>query len=117
MAAQLKSYQNEKENLLALIDEESEGKTELQRQMSKLNAEIQQWKARFESEGLAKLDEIEDAKRKLFQRVQELQEQLESANGKVGSLEKIRHKLLGDLDDVQVDIERVRVIFNENDNH
>lgn len=30
--------------------------------MSKLNAEIQQWKARFESEGLAKLEEIEENK-------------------------------------------------------
>lgn len=44
------------------MDEESEGKADLQRQISKLNAEIQQWKARFESEGLAKVDEIEDAK-------------------------------------------------------
>lgn len=32
------------------------------RQMSKLNAEIQQWKAKFEGEGLARLEEIEETK-------------------------------------------------------
>lgn len=62
MAAQIKNYQHENDNLREQMDEEGEGKGELQRQISKLNAEIQQWKARFESEGLAKVDEIEDAK-------------------------------------------------------
>lgn len=46
-------------------------------------------------------------RRKLQQRVQELQEQVEGANGKIGSLEKVRHKLLGEIDDAQVDVERV----------
>lgn len=44
------------------------------------------------------------------QRVQEMQEQLEGANVKVGSLEKVRHKLLGEIDDAQVDVERVITI-------
>lgn len=53
------------------------------RQVSKLNAEIQQWKARFESEGLVKLEEIEEAKRKLQQKVQDLTDANEAANTKV----------------------------------
>jgi len=43
----------------------------------------------------------------LHQRVQDLTEQLEAANAKIASLEKVRHKLLGDIDDAQVDVERV----------
>ncbi|CAF4629217.1 unnamed protein product, partial [Rotaria magnacalcarata] len=33
------------------LEEEQEGRTEFQRQVSKLNAEVQQWRSRYESEG------------------------------------------------------------------
>ncbi|KAK0408652.1 hypothetical protein QR680_004074 [Steinernema hermaphroditum] len=104
--AQLKNLQHENDNLREQLEEEQEGKAECLRQISKLNAEIQQWKARFESEGLLKMEEIEEAKRKLQQKVQELTEVNEVAYTKIGSLEKTRHKLMGDLDDAQVDVER-----------
>lgn len=50
---------------------------------------------------------IDNFRRKLSQKVQEYQEQLEQANVKIASLDKARHKLLGELDDAQVDVERV----------
>lgn len=56
------------------VEEEQEGKAEAFRQISKLNAEIQQWKTRFEGEGLLKADELEDAKRRQQQRISELEE-------------------------------------------
>lgn len=62
LAAQVKNFEHENDSLRDQLDTESEAKAELLRQISKQNAEIQQWKARFESEGLAKLDEIEEAK-------------------------------------------------------
>ncbi|OZC08600.1 hypothetical protein X798_04403 [Onchocerca flexuosa] len=66
LAAQVKNLEHQNDNLRIHADEESEvvqhGKAECLRQMSKLNAEIQQWKARFEGEGLAKMEEIEEAK-------------------------------------------------------
>lgn len=34
------------------LEEEQEVKVELQRQVSKLNAEVQQWRAKYESESL-----------------------------------------------------------------
>ncbi|VDL76370.1 unnamed protein product [Nippostrongylus brasiliensis] len=96
-----RSYDEEARERQALA-----AQAELLRQISKQNAEIQQWKARFESEGLAKLDEIEEAKRKLQGKVQELTDANEMAFAKIGSLEKTRHKLMQDLDDAQVDVER-----------
>ena len=33
------------------LDEEQESKADLQRQVTKLNAEVQQWRAKYESEG------------------------------------------------------------------
>lgn len=62
LAAQLRNAQHEADSLREQLEAEAEGKSELQRQMSKANGEIQQWKARFENEGLSKIDEIEEAK-------------------------------------------------------
>jgi myosin heavy chain 6/7 len=106
LAAQLKNAQHENESLREQLDDEQESKAEGMRQIQKLNAEIQQWKARFESEGLVRLEEIEEAKRKLQQKVQDLTDANEAANTKIASLEKTRHKLLGEIDDAQVDVER-----------
>ncbi|KAL3101299.1 hypothetical protein niasHT_028055 [Heterodera trifolii] len=106
LAGQLKNVQHENDSLREQLDDEQEGKAECLRQISKLNAEIQQWKARFESEGLVKMEEIEEAKRNLQKKVQELTDANEAANTKIASLEKTRHKLMGDLDDAQVDVER-----------
>lgn len=44
------------------MDEEQDSKTELQRLVSKANAEAQQWRARYEGEGMNRSEELEEAK-------------------------------------------------------
>lgn len=44
------------------LEEEQESKADLQRQLSKANAEVQLWRNKYESEGLARLEELEDSK-------------------------------------------------------
>lgn len=44
------------------IDEELNKKTELQRLLSKANAEAQQWRARYEGEGMNRSEELEEAR-------------------------------------------------------
>ncbi len=40
------------------LEEEQEGKADLQRQISKLSSEVQQWRSRYESEGKSFIDQI-----------------------------------------------------------
>lgn len=44
------------------LEEESEAKSEIQRQLSKNNAEAQLWRTKYESEGVARTEELEEAK-------------------------------------------------------
>ena len=44
------------------FEEEQESKSDLQRQLSRAKNEAQQWRSRFETEGTAKADELEEAK-------------------------------------------------------
>jgi hypothetical protein len=50
------------DSLREQLEEEAERKNEALRAVSKANNEVLQWRARFESEGLSKTDEVEDAK-------------------------------------------------------
>lgn len=43
------------------IEEEQEGKADLQRQLSKANSEVQAWRTKFDSEG-SRVEELEDSK-------------------------------------------------------
>lgn len=95
------------------IEDEMESKNEVLRQLSKANAEIQQWKTRFEGEGLLKADELEDAKKRQQQKINELIEALDAANSKIASLDKTRSRLVNDLDDAQVDVERANGYANQ----
>lgn len=44
------------------LEEEQESRSDLQRQLSKANAEAQNWRSKFESEGQARTEELEEAK-------------------------------------------------------
>lgn len=52
MSAQCKNYQHELDQMRDQVDQEVEAKNEIMRQLSKANAEINQWRSRFENEGL-----------------------------------------------------------------
>ena len=51
LASQIRNLTADLEQAREQLDEEQEGKVELQRQVTKLNSEVQQWRAKYESEG------------------------------------------------------------------
>ena len=89
------------------IEEESERKSDTLKALSKASAEIQLWKSKFETEGLARIDELEGSRQKLTARLTEAEETIESLNQKVAGTEKTKHRLEGELEDLQMEYERV----------
>jgi chromosome segregation ATPase len=56
--------------------------------------------------GLMNSEEVEEAKRKTTTRIKDLQEQREAANARLANLEKQRARMMGELDDAQIEVER-----------
>lgn len=94
------------------IDEEGEGKADLQRQLSKANAEVVTWRTKYESEGLARLEELEESKKKLQLKLQEADEHIEQLNVKCSGLEKTKQRLAGELEDMSIEVERATALAN-----
>lgn len=62
LQGEVRNLNSDLDALREQLEEELEGKSDLQRQLSKANTEIQQWRAKFESEGTARADELEESK-------------------------------------------------------
>merc|ERR1711936_331440 len=107
LLARFKNLNTELENLRERFEEESEKKSDALKALSKAQAEMQLWKSKFETEGLGRIDELEGSKSKLTARLAEAEETIDSLNQKVAATEKTKHRLETELEDLQLEYERV----------
>merc|ERR1739844_251771 len=107
LLSKFKNITTELENLRERIEEESEKKSDALKALSKAQAEVQLWKSKFETEGLGRIDELESSKQKLTARLGEAEETIDTLNQKVASTEKTKHRLETELEDLQLEYERV----------
>ncbi|CAF92967.1 unnamed protein product, partial [Tetraodon nigroviridis] len=106
LAHAVQSARHDCDLLREQLEEEQEAKAELQRALSRANAEVSTWRSRYESDGIQRAEELEEAKKKLVQRLQEAEEAVEAANAKSSSLEKTKQRLQAEMEDLMVDLER-----------
>ncbi|XP_034240472.1 myosin heavy chain, muscle isoform X19 [Thrips palmi] len=112
LLGKFRNLEHDLDNLREQVEEEAEGKADLQRQLSKANAEAQLWRSKYESEGVARAEELEEAKRKLQARLAEAEETIESLNQKVVALEKTKQRLATEVEDLQLEVDRATAIAN-----
>lgn len=105
-----RSIEHDLDSVREQIEEEQEGKADLQRQLSKANAEVQLWRSKYESEGLARLEELEETKRKLDAKLQEAMETIDQLNSKTSGLEKTKSRLQGELEDMTIEVEKANAL-------
>ncbi|XP_040904980.1 myosin-7B-like [Toxotes jaculatrix] len=88
------------------LEEEQEAKAELQRALSKANAQMAQWRAKYETDAVLRIEELEDAKKKLVVKLQTVEEAVEASQAKCSSLEKTKLRLQTEIEDLTVELER-----------
>merc|ERR1719500_265300 len=107
LLGKMKNLQHELNVLKEHLDEEYEAKQEVERQLSKAFADIQLWKTRYETEGVARSEEIERDKNKVVGRLAEAEDTIQSLQEKIASLEKSKAKNKAELDDLTAECERL----------
>ncbi|XP_026209776.1 myosin-8-like isoform X3 [Anabas testudineus] len=106
LAHSLQSSRHDCELLREQYEEEQEAKAELQRCLSKANSDLAHWRTKYETDAIHRTEELEEAKKKLAQRLQESEEMTEVANVKCASLEKTKQRLQAEVEDLMVELER-----------
>merc|ERR1740131_457584 len=106
LLGKMRNLQHELEVMKEHLDEEYEAKMEIERQLSKAFADIQLWKTRYETEGVARAEEIERDKSKVAGRLAEAEDTIQSLQEKIASLEKAKARSKAELDDLTSECER-----------
>lgn len=101
-----RNLEHDIDGLREQLEEESEAKADLQRLYGKAHNEAQMWRSKYETEGVARAEELEAARMKLAARLEEAESQIEQLNLKNLNLLKTKDKLTLDLEEVQVILDR-----------
>ncbi|XP_015250028.1 PREDICTED: myosin-7B-like [Cyprinodon variegatus] len=92
--------------LTGQLEDEQEAKAELQKALSKANSQVVEWRTKYETQAVLKIEELEEAKKKLVVKLQTAEEAVEAAQAKCSSLEKTKQRLQADNDDLTAQLER-----------
>merc|ERR1712106_997834 len=100
-------FRNLEHDILTLreqLDFSGEEKSDILRQLSRANAEAQMYRAKYESEGLVRAEELEAQRQKLQARLEEAEKMIEVMCSIIFStLEKIKLRLTTDLEAMHAD--------------
>ncbi|KAK7078910.1 putative TRAFAC class myosin-kinesin ATPase superfamily [Halocaridina rubra] len=112
LLGKFRNLEHDIDGLREMLEEESEAKADVQRLLSKANAEALMWRAKYESEGIARAEELEAARLKLSARLEDAEEQIEQLNIKNMQLEKTKQRVCTELEDMQISVDRAQTLAN-----
>jgi myosin heavy chain 6/7 len=107
--AELRTTQDELVKVKDILDDEERGRADLQRLLTKSNAELLQMQQRLDNQAAgAAMQELDDIKRKMNARIQDVTSALEAAQSKASGAEKAKARMQAEIDQLATELERVR---------
>merc|ERR1711881_334284 len=92
------------------LDEEVGLKDDVLRQLNKSLQEADMWRQKFETEGLAKAEDLEMTKMKLQARLTEATSTIDQMNAKLGQVDKAKGKLQAEIDEMNVSLDQAQIL-------
>merc|ERR1719309_742724 len=93
-----RNLEHDLDGLREQLNEEADAKWELSRNLQRATAEANMYRAKYESEGIARAEELEAARLKISARLEEAEQQIEQLNFKNNSYEKIKYRISQEYD-------------------
>merc|ERR1719418_46182 len=112
LLGKFKNLEHELDGHREHLEEELGAKEDIHRQLTKANQESDFWRQKFETEGLARAEEIEMTKMKLQARLSECQGTIEQLQLKVAQIDKAKGKLQGDIDTMAAQADAAHLLNN-----
>merc|ERR1712223_433947 len=110
LLGKFKNLEHELDGAKEALDEEVGMKEDIARQLNKACSESDMWRQKFETEALAKAEDLEMTKMKLQARLTEAQGTLEQMNAKLGQVEKAKLKLQAEIDSMNAQTDQAHIL-------
>merc|ERR1712142_1221630 len=105
-----RNLEHDLDGLREQLNEEADAKWELSRNLQRATADANMYRAKYESEGIARSEELEAARLKLSARLEEAEQQIEQLHFKNNSYEKIKARISSDYDLMYADCEKAQAL-------
>merc|ERR1712062_882153 len=110
LLGKFKNLEHELDGIREQLEEESGAKEDILRQFNKAQQESDMWRSKYETEGVAKAEEIEMTKMKLQARLTESQGTIDQLTAKVAQIEKAKAKLQQDIDEMAAQADQAHIL-------
>merc|ERR1711872_1091431 len=97
LLGKFRNLEHEVDGARGALDEESSSRDNILRQVSKAEGDASMWRAKYESEAVAKAEELEMTKMKLVARLTEAEGTTQNLNAKLAQVEKAKGKMQAEL--------------------
>jgi len=108
-----KNLEHDWDGLRELFNEQHDAIWELQRNLKRAQDDANMYRAKYETEGVAKAEEYEAARLKISARLEDHEQTIENLHFKYGQLEKAKAKLSADWDVLYADHEKAYVAHQQ----
>merc|ERR1711970_936416 len=92
------------------LEEEAAGRENVLRLVAKAEGEAQVWRQKFETDAVAKGEELEMTKMKLTARLTEAEAAIDNLNAKLSQVEKAKAKIAGEINEMTTSLDQAQVL-------
>merc|ERR1719422_1049432 len=112
LLGKFKNLEHELDGLKENLDEEISSREEVGRQICKAEGEGTQWRCKYETEAVAKAEDLEMTKMKLQARLTEAESTIDNQNCELTQIEKARVKLQQEMEDMNHSLDQAQILNN-----
>merc|ERR1712193_569166 len=113
LLSKYKNLEHEVDGHREKLDEKCTEKDDILRQLSKATQEANMWMKKYETEGLAKAEDIEMNKMKLQARLNEADVIIEQLTAKAAALDMAKDKVQSDIDGMAAQADQAQILNNQ----
>merc|ERR1712165_592440 len=105
-----RNLEHELDGAREALDEESAGRENTLRLVAKVEGEAQCWRQKYETDAVAKGEELEMTKMKLTARLTEAEAAIDNLNAKLNQVEKAKGKIAAEISDMNSSLDQAQVL-------
>merc|ERR1719249_35496 len=105
-----RNLEHELDGARCALEEESAGRENTLRLVAKAEGEAQVWRQKFETDAVAKGEELEMTKMKLTARLTEAEAAIDNLNAKLAQVEKAKAKIAGEINEMTTSLDQAQVL-------
>merc|ERR1712076_75981 len=112
LIGKFKNAEHEVDGLKAQYDEEVGSREDTCRQTNKCEGEAAMWRSKYETEAVAKAEDLEMSKMKLHARLTEAESTIDNLNMKLAQIEKAKGKLQAEIEEMNIRLDQAQILNN-----